>query len=364
MNIEASTKISTTKTTQSEKLNSSQKQGESSFAEELNTLSQETKTEEKIQEPEQTDKKENQEEAEDIDNVIDGLKNTVEEINKLQSQNRKSDNFNQADENLENGIKDSGFSDDKDLKNEDDNLINNDMNINEPQKEPKMPQMNAGMNFNSQNQAFSEFIQNKTEEKLKASEADLEEEKAILSTMDENIAIANRNMLLGKDNQNQTSESQLKTVMNNEGVKKVDTKSRITVETVVSYDNVIMSKDDVEFFTQLVENGAVEMNSQSAFKASKVSKSLADLIAKSMQDNKPVRIDFDNNISVIIKIGKDGKISADFLPSSQVAEAYLKENLPLLRQRFDDNNIDYDSLNQRKQKQEDKNNQKKERKHE
>ena len=72
-----------------------------------------------------------------------------------------------------------------------------------------------------------------------------------------------------------------------------------------------------------------------------------------MNENKPVRIDFDNDISVIIKVGKDGKISADFLPSSQVAEAYLKENLPLLKQRFDDNNIEYDELNQRNRQQKD-----------
>ena len=96
-----------------------------------------------------------------------------------------------------------------------------------------------------------------------------------------------------------------------------------------------------------------------ADKSSQVSKTLADMLAKSMQDNKPIRIDFDNNISVIIRISREGKISADFLPSSQVAEAYLKENLPLLRQKFDENNIDYDELNQRKQPQDERNNRKK-----
>ena len=83
------------------------------------------------------------------------------------------------------------------------------------------------------------------------------------------------------------------------------------------------------------------------------------MLAKSMETNQPVRIDFDNNISVIIKISREGKITADFLPSSQVAEAYLKENLPLLRQRFDDNNIEYDSLNQRERKENNKDNNKK-----
>ena len=83
-----------------------------------------------------------------------------------------------------------------------------------------------------------------------------------------------------------------------------------------------------------------------------------------MEDHKPVRIDFDNNISVIIKIDRAGKISADFLPSSQVAEAYLKENLPLLKQRFDDNNIDYNELNQRQRKQDNQEDKKKGRKDE
>jgi len=78
-----------------------------------------------------------------------------------------------------------------------------------------------------------------------------------------------------------------------------------------------------------------------------------------MEKNQPVRIDFDNNISVIIKISREGKITADFLPSSQVAEAYLRENLPLLRQRFDDNNIEYDSLNQRERRDNNKENKKK-----
>ena len=80
---------------------------------------------------------------------------------------------------------------------------------------------------------------------------------------------------------------------------------------------------------------------------------------KCKENNQPLRIDFDNNISVIIKISREGKIIADFLPSSQIAEAYLKENLPLLRQRFEENNIEYESLNQRERKDRQKDNKKK-----
>ena len=116
-----------------------------------------------------------------------------------------------------------------------------------------------------------------------------------------------------------------------------------------------------------------EIKNLENFKNLKLSGAISEsLNTKSEKDSISVSVggkydnlNFDNDISVIIKINKNGKISADFLPSSQVAEAYLKENLPILKQRFDDNNIDYEELNHRKQEQQDdRNNRKKGRKDE
>ena len=298
-----------------------------------------------------------------INDIMTGLKNAVEEISKVKNPT-ESDNH----------IEHSGLNKDNDKKKEDNTLINNDMNIQETQ-DLFAQQMGSNMNFNTEGQPFKDFIESKKSE-LEANRQDLAEEAAILSTMSENIAIAQKNMALNKSEilmqQTEPAENsnleKTKTISNEQGIKKVDSKTNVTVETIVKYDNIIMDKNDVEFFSKLVENGSVDMNTlttSQAAKSSHISKTLADMLAKSMQDNQPVRIDFDNNISVIIKVSKNGKISADFLPSSQVAEAYLKENLPLLRQRFDDNNIEYDELNQRKQKQdEDRDNRKKGRKDE
>ena len=281
-----------------------------------------------------------------IDSAIDGLKNMVEEISK----NKNDDSLNQTKDKSDSLVKEKLL--DADKKNEEDNfLINNDVNITE-NKDQLTPQMNANMNFNSNGQPFAAFVEQKDNDTLSATKSELAEEVAILSTMGENIAIATKNMMLKKGNeQNNTQETpEKRTVTNEKGIKKVDTKTNVTVETVVKFDEVVMDRNDVDFFTQLVENGSVDMTKvEGAEKSSQVSKTLADMLAKSMKDNQPVRIDFDNNISVIIKVSKDGKISADFLPSSQVAEAYLRENLPLLKQRFDDNDIEYESLNQRKQ---------------
>lgn len=403
MNIDTQAKI-TSVNTSSTTSSKTQKESDVKFSDELNQISKSEKegdikdlnTEElkkegdikdlKAEEPKKedtkVDKKDVKEDRErfsevkeenNIENVIGGLQQTVKELNKLNQKNDKTNGL----------LKDNTFSDDKEK--EDNNLIDNNINIQE-KKEQQLPQMNANMNFNSNGQPFAAFVQNNNENnQLVASESDLAEENAILSTMSENMAIAQKNMLLKKDKQNEVAQPielenvqpqeqsennvetpKTKTVTNEQGIKKVDAKTNITTDTVVKFDDIAMNKNDVEFFANLVENGSVDMNSvTNSQKSSQVSKTLADMLAKSMEDNKPIRINFDNDISVIIKINKNGKISADFLPSSQVAEAYLKENLPILKQKFDDNNIDYEELNHRKQEQQDdRNNRKKGRKDE
>ena len=384
MNIDIQSKI-TSVNTSSTTSSKTQKESDAKFSDELNKMSkseEDSKADESKKEDTKVDKKdvnENKEkdcefkEEDNLDDVIGGLEQTVEEFKKL---NQKNDKINIL-------LKDETFSDDKEK--EDNNLIDNNINIQE-KKEQQLPQMNANMNFNSNGQPFAAFVQNNNENnQLSASESDLAEENAILSTMSENMAIAQKNMLLKKDKQNEVAQSveleniqpqeqsennvetpKTKTVTNEQGIKKVDAKTNITTDTVVKFDDIAMNKNDVDFFANLVENGSVDMNSvTNSQKSSQVSKTLADMLAKSMEDNKPIRINFDNDISVIIKINKNGKISADFLPSSQVAEAYLKENLPILKQRFDDNNIDYEELNHRKQEQQDdRNNRKKGRKDE
>ena len=303
---------------------------ETNFANELKELKKNEKTKEAIEENTVKEEKnnnkidiQNKDTSKNIDKAIEGLSSIVKELN-------------QSEDKLSGYIKNEETLADKN------NMINNDLNIQE--NKDLLPQMNPNMNFSGNGQPFSSFMNNSSENKNSlaiSSAQELAEESAILSTMAENIAIANKNQVLSK------------TVTNNEGVKKVDTKTGIKIENIVQYDSIIMNQADVEVFATIVEKGEVDLNNlapKAAEKSIQVSKTLADLLVKSMENNQPVRIDFDNDISIIIRISRDGKIIADFLPSSQVAEAYLKENLPLLRQKFDDNNIEYDSLNQKEHK--------------
>ena len=354
MNIDTSSKVSaTTRTTSSTQSKSSSSTG---FADELSSMSaqksDETKDSKKTSETDKknddktegvkegTDKEENQvinqvanseeiESPDDMNEVIDGLEGVVVAIN---------NKLNQTDEKwAEEFQNDEEFADTENNPN-----FSVDLNSQDPNAALAF-QMNSGMNFNNESQQK----QQNAEKKVTALVQDFAE-------LNDSQA--------GDDTQ---EDARVKTVTNSTGIKKVDTKSNITVETVASFDDIAMSKNDVDFFAKLVENGQNSISTKETAEASQVSKTLADMLAKSMNDNKPIRINFDNDISVIIKVSKDGKISADFLPSSQIAEAYLKENLPLLRQKFEDNNIDYEELNHREQKQDEKDeNQKKGRKDE
>ena len=361
MNIDTSSKVSaTTRTTSSTQSKSSSSTG---FADELSSMSaqksDEAKDSKKTSETDKkndnkpegvkegTDKEENQainqvanseeiESPDDMNEVIDGLEGVVVAIN---------NKLNQTDEKWA-----EEFQNDKEFA---DTINNPNFSVGLNSQDPNAAlafQMNSGLNFNNENQQK----QPNSEKKVTA---------LVQNLADESTTVAELNDSQAGDEVEE--DVRVKTVTNSTSIKKVDTKSNITVETVASFDDIAMSKNDVDFFAKLVENGQNSISTKETAEATQISKTLADMLAKSMNDNKPIRINFDNDISVIIKVGKDGKISADFLPSSQIAEAYLKENLPLLRQKFEDNNIDYEELNHREQKQNEKDeNQKKGRKDE
>ena len=55
-------------------------------------------------------------------------------------------------------------------------------------------------------------------------------------------------------------------------------------------------------------------------------------------------MDFDRDVTVILKLDKDGKVQAHFIPGTAEVESYLRNNIQCLKQRFDDENINYSSL--------------------
>ena len=84
------------------------------------------------------------------------------------------------------------------------------------------------------------------------------------------------------------------------------------------------------------------------------------MLQTSFDSKKPIRLDFDNDITVILKLDKEGKIQAHFIPGTSEVETYLKNNISCLRQSFDEEEINYSYLGYSKYKnnKEEKNNKK------
>ena len=131
--------------------------------------------------------------------------------------------------------------------------------------------------------------------------------------------------------------------------------------------SIKMTEADAKFFQNLVENNsqvsqdskATDMANQATLKdveeahSAKVSKSLLNALKESQETNKSFRVDFDKDLSVILKVNRNGRISAEFLPGDAAVEQYLKSNIPLLKQKFNDEGLEYENLSYREQSRKD-----------
>lgn len=146
------------------------------------------------------------------------------------------------------------------------------------------------------------------------------------------------------------------------------------IKSSYSYDVLRMDRDDAIFFASAVKgeelacvNGQVFMKegisekigeTEQIYKSASVSKTLINMLSDSMNKNKPVRIDFGNDISAVIKVDKQGRIAAEFIPSDKAAEEFLKNNLSYLKETFEKESIAYNDLSYRQHKKHNKNNNK------
>ncbi|MBR1943167.1 hypothetical protein IJ843_05480 [bacterium] len=155
---------------------------------------------------------------------------------------------------------------------------------------------------------------------------------------------------------------QNKTVENKNDVTGIDNFQEIDL----LFNSVSMDINDAMFFLNLAQEGQFSIQTspngdfqnlikteaaQNVFtqKNVEVTNRITALIEKAQKTQKPVRISFDNNISVILKIDKQGRVSAEFIPGSLEAESYLMNNISSLRQKFDEQNLAYTNLSYRQQ---------------
>lgn len=138
-----------------------------------------------------------------------------------------------------------------------------------------------------------------------------------------------------------------------------------TLTAQIDYSTIDMDVNDALFFSNLAQNTDMSMksvaaeianlaenNTQQAQKTANVSATLMNALSEGLKTNQPFRINFDKDISVIIKINKDGTIAANFIPGDKAVEEYLKMNISTLRQRFDQQELPYSDLSYSRSKRE------------
>ena len=132
-------------------------------------------------------------------------------------------------------------------------------------------------------------------------------------------------------------------------------------------ESIKVGQEDAMFFLNVLnQNGLINYQVQDEGlqittkndQQIQVSKTLMSMLKTSVDTKKPIRMDFDNNVTVILKLDDKGKINAHFIPGDKAVEEYLKNNIPYLRQRFDEQNISYSNISYRQHKEQNQKNKK------
>lgn len=109
-------------------------------------------------------------------------------------------------------------------------------------------------------------------------------------------------------------------------------------------DNPDMVLNTINTANHQVNFSMVDQSGQVSYKSPDFSKGLANLIEYAYKTQRPVRLDFEGNSSVILRIDTRGKLSAEFMSSDKAMESILKNSIPNLRNRLDSEGIPYKEI--------------------
>ena len=136
------------------------------------------------------------------------------------------------------------------------------------------------------------------------------------------------------------------------------------------FNSLSMTQADAEFFVNLTQNNDVSMQNittqaqnllnqgtdvREVQQNVKISETLLNALNTAKENNQPLRIDFDQNIAVILRVGKDGALAANFIPGDKAVEQYLRNNIESLKNTFRENkmpnsNLSYSNRGKKKKK--------------
>lgn len=127
----------------------------------------------------------------------------------------------------------------------------------------------------------------------------------------------------------------------------------------LDYSSISMTESDADFFINLTQKNDVSVqnitvqaqnmlnqgvDAKEVKQNVQISETLLNAINIAKENNQPLRIDFDQNMSVIMRFGKDGAIAANFIPGDKAVEQYLRNNIESLKNTFRENDLPYSDL--------------------
>lgn len=209
---------------------------------------------------------------------------------------------------------------------------------------------------------------------LHETEEELAEDEAILSTEEENLEMARRNMAnnrLSDDDYKTTEEDMMflnEVVALNNQVHIAKTESKQKTESIISalmsqtmtvsthnkIDLSDLNKADVDCIIGMLRRGVQDSScftDENNDELDNLSRKFLALLRDSIINNKVFRIDFDNDISVIIRISKDGQLNVELQTTDENLALHIKENLHILREKFEELNVKYDEISLKEMKQ-------------
>lgn len=124
--------------------------------------------------------------------------------------------------------------------------------------------------------------------------------------------------------------------------------SKIGVNDAIFFVNLLNQQNLISY---TVEDNSISLNTIDNKKIN-ATNSLLEMLKSSFDSKKPIRLDFDKDVTVILKLDHKGKIQAHFIPGNAEVESYLKNNISCLKQTFDNEQINYSYLGYSKYKEE------------
>lgn len=169
------------------------------------------------------------------------------------------------------------------------------------------------------------------------------------------LSVANANSMLTND------IAQMLNINNNVAITGLAANMKVSDSGMMTlnYSTVSMTESDADFFINLTQKNDVSVQNITAQAQNmlnqgvdakevkqnvQISETLLNAINIAKENNQPLRVDFDQNISVIMRFGKDGSLAANFIPGNNAVEQYLRNNIETLKSTFKENNLSYSDL--------------------